>query len=59
MIVILLINITNAISLSFTWVDYVLIDENYVPLAIGFSLWIVVDIFLYYAATSDPGLIPK
>ena len=57
-IVILLINVTNAITLGFTWVDYVLIETNYFPLIFGLILWIFVDYFLYKAATSDPGLIP-
>ena len=30
-----------------------------IPLGLGFTLWVIVDIFLFMAATSDPGFIPK
>jgi len=59
LIVILLINVTNAISLGFSWQDYAVNDSNYFPLVFGLALWISIDFFLYKAATSDPGLIPK
>ena len=58
-IVILLINVTNAISLSFSWIDYARVDGNLLPLVFGLPLWILVNFYLYKAATSDPGLIPK
>ena len=50
---------TSGISLGFSWVDYYLEDENLIPLAIGLSLWAVVNYFMFKAAFSDPGLIPK
>lgn len=58
-VVILLINVTNLLSFAFSWIDYVLVDGNFFPLAFGLVLWISIDILLYKAATSDPGLIPR
>ena len=58
-IVSLIINVTNAISVSFSWIDFADKDGNYLPLAIGLSLWLLVDYFLYKVSTTDPGLIPR
>ena len=59
LIVIMLINVTNAISLGFSWIDYADAEDNFIPLIFGFVLWMTVNTFLYLAATTDPGMIPK
>ena len=58
-IVILLINITNALACGFSWVDYAATNGNYFPLIFGIVMWILVDYNLYKVATSDPGFIPQ
>ena len=58
-IVILLITVTNCASLGFSWTDYYLEDNNFYPLIAGIVLWLVTNYFMFKAALSDPGLIPK
>ena len=55
---IVLINVTNLLSLAFSWIDFYLVDGDLFPLLVGLTLWISVDFFLYKAASTDPGLIP-
>ena len=50
---------TNIISLGFSWTDYYRVDDNLFPLIFGFSMWIIVNYFMFKAALTDPGLIPK
>ena len=57
--VILLINVTNTLSFSFTWVDYTLDRISIFPMAFGVLMWILVNYLLFKASTTDPGLIPK
>ena len=59
LIVIMLINVTNALSLGFSWIDYADAEGNYFPLVFGIAIWMIVNTFLYLAATTDPGMIPK
>ena len=58
-IVIMLINVTNALTLGFSWVDFADVDGNYFPLLFGLLMWFAVNYFLYKASTTDPGFIPK
>lgn len=58
-IVTLLVNVINALSLGFSWVDYADVERNYFHLLFGLGLWIVIDYMLFKAATTDPGMIPK
>lgn len=58
-IVILLINGINAMSLGFSWQAYLFEEQNAFPLLFGLILVVLIDFFMYKAATSDPGLIPK
>ena len=58
LIVFLLINVTNLLCLTFTWIDYVVDESKYFPVIFGVIIWLLVDYFLYKAATTDPGFIP-
>lgn len=62
----LLIQITNFLSLSFTWVVSITftssqsnLNRNVAPFLVGCILWLLVNIFLVKASLYDPGLIPK
>ena len=59
LIVTLLINVCNLISLGFSWIDYYIDDGNLFPLIAGLILWAIVNYFLFKVAFTDPGLIPK
>jgi hypothetical protein len=58
-IVVALINVTNLLSFSFSWVDYAHDDLDFGPLIIGMILWFLTDLSLWKAAICDPGLLPR
>ena len=56
---VLTINITNLLSFSFTWIDYINDHQRWAPLLFGLFMWAITDYALYRAAFCDPGLLPR
>jgi len=53
------INLTNLLSMGFSWQDYWVDERNIFPLIMGFFLWILVNYLLLKTALVDPGFIPR
>ena len=69
-IVVTLINVTNFLSMCFSWVvskkvnltfvqDYANDKLDFGPLIIGLMLWVGTDLALWKTAIGDPGLLPR